>query len=161
MSAVLQYALNFAQVSETYETHSWMLLLGLLKQEDCRAAKILKGLGLEDIYGAWNEVLWALYVSNGLEPRSFTSDLAFSDRALRVLVGTVNFAKWGGRNKVQTEDLLMALAAGGVLTGIFPDLRMSVESVRKAAAKEGCRYVLPDDTPERQAAVDAEDDSFL
>ena len=55
-TAIIQYAINFARVSETYETHSWMLLLGLLKQEDCRAAKILKDMGLDDLYGAWNEV---------------------------------------------------------------------------------------------------------
>ena len=55
-SSIIQYAINFARVSETYETHSWMLLLGLLKHEDCRAAKILKDMGLDDLYGAWNEV---------------------------------------------------------------------------------------------------------
>ena len=55
-TSIIQYAINFARVSETYETHSWMLLLGLLKQEDCRAAKILKDMGLDDLYGAWNEV---------------------------------------------------------------------------------------------------------
>lgn len=55
-SAIIQYSINFARTAETYEVHSWMLLLGLLKQENCRAALILKDLGLNDLYGAWNEV---------------------------------------------------------------------------------------------------------
>ena len=58
-SSIIQYAINFARVSETFETHSWMLLLGLLKHEDCRAALILKDMGLDDLYGAWNEVRMA------------------------------------------------------------------------------------------------------
>ena len=78
-----------------------------------------------------------------------------------MLLGCTSFAGWGGRSKVQSEDLLMALAAGGVLAGLFPDLKLSFEHVRKAAAKHGCNYALPDDTPETQAEVKAEDDNFL
>jgi hypothetical protein len=162
LTSIIQYAFNFARVSETYESHSWMLVLGLLKHEDCRACKILKDAGLVDLYGAWNEALWALNISNGLKPRAFTSEIRFSDRALRILVGACNFAKWGGRTKVQSEDLLMALAAGNVLTGLYPDLGLTLERVRSSAAKHGVRYALPDDTPEKLAAVDAKkEDSFL
>ena len=64
-TAIISYSINFARVSETFEVHSWMLLLGLLKQEDCRAAKILKDLGLDDLYGAWNEVRMALRHKHG------------------------------------------------------------------------------------------------
>jgi hypothetical protein len=152
--SILQYALNFAQLSETYEAHSWMILLGLLKQEDCRAAKILKDMGLSDLYGAWHEVLWALHVSDGLEPRAFTSNLHFGDRAGLILSGSQNFAIWGGRMKVQSEDILMALAAGHVLTGLFPDLNLTLENVRRAAAKHGCRYLIPDEGPEKLPVVE-------
>ncbi len=33
-----------------------MVLLGLLRNESCTAAGVLKSLGLDDLYGAWNEV---------------------------------------------------------------------------------------------------------
>ena len=90
--------------------------------------------------------------------------MGFADRALRILLGATNFAKWGGRSKVQSEDLLMALAAGNVLSGLFPDLKLSLVHVRKAASQHGCNYVLPDDTDETQAElvkVDSSLDNFL
>lgn len=106
--------------------------------------------------------MWALSASNGLEPRAFIPEVSFADRSFRVLIGATNFASWGGRSKVQSEDLLMALAAAGVLTGLFPDLKLGFDKVRKAAAKHGCHYNLPDDTPEKVAAVKADDaDNFL
>jgi hypothetical protein len=56
----------------------------------------------------------------------------------------------------------MALAAAGVLTGLFPDLKLGFDKVRKAAAKHGCHYSLPDDTPEKVASIKADDaDNFL
>jgi hypothetical protein len=156
VTGVISYALNLARVSETYEAHSWMLLLGLLKHERCRAALILKAAGLTDLYGAWHEVLWALNASNGLQPRAFTNDVRFSDRALRIVVAASNFATWAGRSKVQSEDVLMALAAGNVLTGVFPDLDLTFPQVRKWCAKHGVSYSLPDDTPGKREEVEKE-----
>lgn len=146
---ILNYALNFSRVSETYEVHSWMLLLGILKYEDSNAAKSLVSLGLDDLYGAWHEVLWALNVSDGLEATPYVPELRFADCAFKVMRGAVNFAEWAGRKKVQSEDILMALAAANVLQGLFPDLSLSFNSVRAAIEKQtGARYVLPDDKDE-------------
>ena len=51
-SSILTFALNLAQTSKTYEVHSWMILLGILKQERCAAAAVLKvGVGAEQIGG--------------------------------------------------------------------------------------------------------------
>lgn len=158
-SGILQYALNLALTSETYEAHTWMIVLGLLKQEDCRAAAILKDLGLVDLYGAWNEVLWALNVSNGLEPRAYTPDVSFAPSAVSIITGSQNFATWAGRTKVQSEDILLALAAGHVLTGLFPDLGLTFDAVRQSAAKHGGKYKLPDDTAEEVAAL--QEENFL
>ena len=163
-AAVLDWALNFASVSETYQVHSWMILLGILRHENCTAAKVLKDLGLEDLYGAWHEVLWALRVSDGMEPKPFTPEIDLADRAYWVLVGSTNFAAFNGREKVQSEDLLMALAAGGVLVGLFPDLPLSFSNVRKAVEKHaGGKYLLPDDDEEvvEAEALSSSDDVGL
>lgn len=160
--SIIRYALEFARASETYEVNSWMLLLGILKQENSTAAKTLKAMGLDDLYGAWHEVLWALNVCDALEARPPVPEISFADRAYRVLVGAGRFAQWGGRTKVQSEDLLMALAAGAVLEGLFPDLNPTFDRVRKAVQKEaGGVYILPDDGEEKpisQVSIDSEDD---
>ncbi|MEW5302230.1 MAG: hypothetical protein WDW36_005032 [Sanguina aurantia] len=149
VSNIVAYACNIAKASETYEVHSWMLLLGLLKEETCVAAVVLQDLGLDDLYGAWHEVLWALHVSDGLKPRAFTADIVFDDKSALILRATTNFATWHGKDKVQSEDLLMALANGNILTGLFPDLPVDFAHVRVAIeARQGRRYVLPLDEPE-------------
>ncbi len=158
---ILKYAINFSRVSETYEVHTWMLLLGLLRQEKCKAVAILADVGVDDVYGAWHEVLWALDVSNGLEPRAATPDIGFSDLAFRVMVGAGNFSAWARRPKVQSEDILMALAAAGVLDSLFPDLKLTFERVRKAAAKQGVRYQLPDDTEETVKMIEAPEEESI
>ncbi|EFJ45509.1 hypothetical protein VOLCADRAFT_105964 [Volvox carteri f. nagariensis] len=163
--AIIRYAINFARASETYEVHSWMVLLGILKYESSTAAQILKKLGLDDLYGAWHEVLWALHVCDGLQPRSFCTEISFADRAFKVVTAASDFATWHGKDKMYSEDVLMALAAGGVLEGLFPDLNLSFERVRKAVEKQlGRRYQLPDEKPdaEERGPLKSEDDvSFL
>lgn len=160
--AALEWAMNFARASETYEVHSWMVLLGLLKQEKSTAASVLRDLGLDDLYGAWHEVLWALHSSDGLTRRAFTPDTNFSDRSFRIVRGSINFARWHSKPQVCTEDLLLALAAGGVLEGLFPDLPMKFEKVRKAIEKRtGRKYALPDDPAEGQAEKSLDGETFL
>lgn len=144
--ATIAYAISLARASETYAVHPWFLMLGLLRQEDSTACKVLRKLGLDDLQGAWHEVLWALRVCDGLERRAFMPEISFSDRAFKVLKAAVRYARWGGRTKVQSEDLLLALAAASVLDGLFPDLNLSFSHVRDAVEKEaGGRYHLPGD----------------
>lgn len=161
--AALEWAMNFARASETYEVHSWMLLLGLLKQEKSTAASVLRDLGLDDLYGAWHEVLWALHSSDGLTKRAFSPDTRFSDRAFRIVHGSINFARFHSKARVGSEDLLLALAAGHVLEGIFPDLPgMKFEKVRKAVEKRtGRKYVLPDDPADGSAEKSLDGETFL
>lgn len=148
MAQIVAYAMQLAWTGENYEVHTWMLLLGILKDERCAAAKVLQSLGLDDLYAAWHEVLWALNVADGLTPRAFTSRLSWAPGAYKVVNGAVRFAGWAGRDKVASHDLLMALAAAGTLEHLFPDLGMNFEAVRRAVQKEtGDRYKLPDDDP--------------
>lgn len=163
-TCIIQYAIDLARTSECYEVHSWMLLLGILKYEKCSAAQILRELGLEDLYGAWHEVLWALNVCDGLKPRGFQTEVSFADRAFKVITASSDFAVWHGSDKMYSEDLLMALAAGGVLDGLFPDLNLSFERVRKAVEKHtGRKYSLPDDKVEEKTplALRSDDEVFL
>lgn len=162
-SSIIQYAINLARTSETFEIHSWMLLLGVLKYESCTAAKVLQSLGLEDLYGAWHEVLWALNACDGLRPRAFALEIKFADRAFKITTAASDFAAWHGKDTVYSEDLLMAMAAGGVLDGLFPDLNLSFDRVRKAVEKRtGRAYELPgeEDADGKLAVLRSEDQIF-
>jgi len=141
---MLSYAINLCMAGQTYEVHAWMLLLALLKQEQCTACRVLQRLGLEDLYGAWHEALWALNAADGLRPRAYTPRLTWAPRAYRVVNGAIRFAAWAGRERVLSEDLLMALAADGSLTDLFPDVELGLDAVKRAVEKEsGCKYDLP------------------
>jgi hypothetical protein len=199
-ASIIHYAIELARASETYEVHSWMILLGVLKHEQCTAAKVLRSLGVDDLYGAWHEVgrsalsrltalcvhwspqpdlgdhaimpfsfstaqvLWALHVCDGLKPRPFIPEIGFAERAYWILTGASNFAAWNMRSKIQSEDLLLALSAGNVLNGLFPDLGLSFPHVRNAVEKQtGGHYVLPDDQEEEETdeAEDADSSSGM
>jgi len=148
VAEIIAYAMQMARTGETYEVHTWMLLLGILKDEGGAAARALRRAGLEDLYGAWHEVLWALNVSDGLQPRAFTAKLEWAPGAYRVVNGAVRFAGWAGRDRVAAQDLLMAIAAAGALEHLFPDVGLTFEAVRRAVQKEaGEVYRLPDDDP--------------
>jgi ATP-dependent Clp protease ATP-binding subunit ClpA len=159
-AAAFSYAIQFAFTAETYEVHSWMLLLALLRDEKGVSAQALSDLGLTDTYGAWHEVLWALNAAEGLAPRAFTSQMRWARRARRVADGSLRFAAMAGRSKVKAHDLLMALAASeAVLPALFPDLDMSFDSVRRAVEKRsGDKYVLPEEGVEDVLA--SKDDIF-
>ena len=155
----IQYALELARTSETYEVHSWMILLGLLRQENSTACKALKQLGLSDLYGAWHEVLWALNACEGLRPRPYAPQIGFQDRAFRIIRGSMSFSAWRGAAKVQSEDLLLSLAAGGVLEGLFPDLGLTFPKVRKAVEQiTGAKYKLPDDKEKDDSMLSSSDE---
>lgn len=117
--------------------------------------QVLQDLGLEDLYGAWNEVLWALNVSDGLQPRAFTPRVVWGERASLIVQGAVRFGMWAGRDKVATEDLLMAFAASDVLSALFPDVDLSFDRVKHAIEKRtGVKYELPG---YEGAALDSQD----
>lgn len=155
---IITYALKLAWTAETYNVHSWMVLLGLLKKESYTACQVLKDLGLDDLYGAWNEVLWALNVADGMEPRAFTPRIQWGERAALIVQGAVRFGMWAGREKVATEDVLMAFAASDVLSSLFPDVDLSFDRVKHAVEKRtGVKYDLPG---YEGAALDSQD-NFL
>lgn len=157
-AGIFTYALNMARASETYKMHSWMIVLGLLRNEQCKASVILsKECGLDDLYGAWHEVLWTLNAANGLDPVAYKAEISYTDLALRIVCSSTNFAHWGGRDKVHSEDILMSLAAGNVLQDLFPDLDLSFDHIRRSAAKHGCKYELPEDSEEDKEVVEAQD----
>ena len=115
---------------------------------------------MQDLYGAWNEVLWALNASDGLKPRAFTPRLQFAYRARKIADGAVTFARFAGRDIVKSEDLLLALCAGSVLEHLFPDLDLSFDTVKACVeSSTGARYELPDYKPSSKPA--AEGDMFL
>jgi hypothetical protein len=148
---ILLYAMNLAWTAETYEVHSWMVLLGILRYENSTAAQLLGQLGLNDLY--------ALNVSDGLRARAFTPKLRFAYLARKVVDGSVTFAQYAGRDVVKSEDMLLALSAAGVLEHLFPDVDMCFDTVKSCIEKNtDIKYDLPDYKPSKPA-VDA--DMFL
>lgn len=120
--------------------------------------QVLRELGLDDIYGAWNEVLWALNVSDGLTPRAFTPYMQWGERASLIIQGAVRYGGWAGRDKVTTEDLLMAFAASEVLTSLFPDVDLSFDRIKRAVEKKtGVVYNMPG----YEGAAMSSQDNFL
>lgn len=116
---------------------------------------MLKELGLDDLYSVWHEVLWALNAADGLTPRAFTARVAWGERAALIVQGSVRFAGWAGRERVATEDLLMAFAASDVLAALFPDVDLSFARVRRAVEKaSGVSYALPDDDADALGSQD-------
>jgi ATP-dependent Clp protease ATP-binding subunit ClpA len=157
--SIMKYAIKFASVSETYTVHPWTLLLGLLRQEDSTACKVLKELGLTDIYGAWHEVLWALNVCDALKPRGYTYEITFVDLTFRTVDGAGKFAIWRESETADSEDMLMALTAAGVLDSLFPDLNLNFQRVRKTIeSMTSCSYTLPIDD---ELSNMSPDDMFL
>lgn len=145
------FALNLARVSETFEVHSWMLLLGILKQERCTASAVLQDLGVTDLYGAWHEVLWALTAADGLKAGAWKSEVTYCPRALSILHGAEDFASWAGREKTESQDLLMGLADAGVLSALFSDVDMGFDRVRMAVERRTKHaYSLPLDTEDKE-----------
>jgi ATP-dependent Clp protease ATP-binding subunit ClpA len=161
-AAALSYAIKFAWTAETYEVHSWMLLLALLRDDKGVSAQALSDCGLADTYGAWHEVLWALNAAEGLQPRAFTARMHWARRARRVADGSLRFAAMAGRDKVCAHDLLLALAASeAVLPALFPDLDLSFERVRRAVeGRAGERYVTPEELAAGGGALESKDDIF-
>lgn len=155
---ILQYAIALCNAAGTYEVHSWMLLLGMLRRENCTASIILKELGLHDLYGAWHEVLWALHVADGLKPQAYRPQVVFSERVRNILCGAANAATLQGREKVESQDLLLLLSGTGVLDGLFPDLDLSAERVRKEIESlAGVPYVIPGEEFEDEDEAATED----
>jgi hypothetical protein len=160
VAEMLEYAVRLCCTAEVYEIHAWMLLLGVLKQEDSLAGQVLVELGLEDLYGAWHEVLWALNVIDGLQPRAFRHRIGWDVRARAIAQGSVKFAGWAGRDKVATQDLLLAFAASDVLGALFPDLDLSFDRVKRAIERRtGEVYDLPN--YEGKGSVVDSQDMFL
>lgn len=156
---VLLYAMSLAWTAETFEVHSWMVLLGILRYENSAAAQILNQLGIQDLYGAWHEVLWALSTSDGLKATAFTPKLRFAYRARKIVDGSITFAKFANREVVKSEDLLLALAAGGVLEHLFPDVDLSFDTVKACIEQNtDAKYDLPDYKPSKPVV---EADMFL
>ena len=57
--------------------------------------------------------------------------VTFCPRAYAITRSAGAFSVWAGRRRTESQDLLMALAAGGVLDGLFPDCDLSFDRVRR------------------------------
>jgi hypothetical protein len=129
---VTDIAVRFAFSSQTYEVHTWHLVMGLLQVKEGLTADILRNAGLNDLEEAFLEVLYCLKMSDALEPKAFHHDVAFTNKAVYVLEHAGWIARCLGHPQIDAEHILASLAFYEVFKDLFPDVDLSEEVVWKA-----------------------------
>jgi len=130
-------ALAYAQEEALRLGHRWIgtehLLLGLLREEQGIAAKVLVQMGVtvERVRQMVEETL-------GRGERLLTTSVELAPRAKRVLELAIDEARRLGHNFIGTEHLLLGLAreGQGIAAGILETLGLDLERVRQETLRQ-------------------------
>ena len=123
--------LVYAQDEATRFNHNYIgtehLLLGLLREGDGIAAKVLGNLGAE-----LNKVRSAVEFIIGRGERMVVGDINLTPRAKRVIELAVEEARRLGHNYIGTEHLLLGLVreGEGIAAGVLESLGVNLDKVR-------------------------------
>jgi ATP-dependent Clp protease ATP-binding subunit ClpC len=123
--------LVYAQDEATRFNHNYIgtehLLLGLLREGDGIAAKVLGNLGVE-----LNKVRSAVEFIIGRGERMVVGDINLTPRAKRVIELAVEEARRLGHNYIGTEHLLLGLIreGEGIAAGVLESLGVNLDKVR-------------------------------
>ena len=123
--------LVYAQDEATRFNHNYIgtehLLLGLLREGDGIAAKVLGNLGVE-----LNKVRSAVEFIIGRGERMVVGDINLTPRAKRVIELAVEEARRLGHNYIGTEHLLLGLVreGEGIAAGVLESLGVNLDKVR-------------------------------
>lgn len=123
--------LVYAQDEATRFNHNYIgtehLLLGLLREGDGIAAKVLANLGVE-----LNKVRSAVEFIIGRGERMVVGDINLTPRAKRVIELAVEEARRLGHNYIGTEHLLLGLVreGEGIAAGVLESLGVNLDKVR-------------------------------
>ena len=123
--------LTLAQEEAQYLNHSYIdtehILLGLVREEEGVAAKVLANLGV-----GLNKVRSAVEFVIGRGEKPSSGETGLTPRAKRVIELAIDEARRLGHNYIGTEHLLLGLLreGEGVAAGILDSLGVTVERVR-------------------------------
>ena len=123
--------LSLAQEEAQRFNHSYIgtehILLGLVRETDGVAAKVLSGLGVE-----LNKVRSAVEFIIGRGERAAGSDIGLTPRAKKVIELAVDEARRLSHHYIGTEHLLIGLMreGDGVASGVLASLGVSLDKVR-------------------------------
>ena len=141
--------LTLAQEEAQRFNHNYIgtehILLGLVREGDGVAAKVLSNLGVE-----LEKVRSAVEFIIGRGERTFRGEIGLTPRAKRVIELAVDEARRLGHNYIGTEHLLLGLLreGEGVAAGVLESLGVSLEKVR-----EETKRTLQQTLPQHQAGA--------
>jgi ATP-dependent Clp protease ATP-binding subunit ClpC len=139
--------LTIAQEEARQMNHSYIgtehILLGLAREEEGVAAKILTNLGV-----SLNKVRSAVEFISGRGERPSAGETGLTPRAKRVIELAIDEARQLGHNYIGTEHLLLGLLreGEGVAAGVLDSLGVTLERARSETAQ-----VLSQGTPRARA----------
>ncbi|MCH9036021.1 MAG: AAA family ATPase [Chloroflexi bacterium] len=123
--------LDFAQEEARNFNHHYIgtehILLGLVREQDCVAAKVLVNLGVQ-----LNKVRSAVEFIIGHGEKSSIGEIALTPRSLKVIELAVDEAKKLQRSYISTEHLLIGILreGDGVAAGVLESLGVSLDRAR-------------------------------
>jgi len=123
--------LTLAQEEAQHLNHSYIgtehILLGLLREEEGVAAKVLSNLGI-----SLAKVRSGVEFIIGHGEKPTPSEIGLTPRAKRVIELAIDEARHLGHNYIGTEHLLLGLLheGGGVAAGVLDSFNISLEQVR-------------------------------
>jgi ATP-dependent Clp protease ATP-binding subunit ClpC len=121
--------LTIAQEEARQMNHSYIgtehILLGLAREEEGVAAKVLTNLGV-----SLNKIRSAVEFISSRGERPSTSETGLTPRAKRVIELAIDEARQLGHNYIGTEHLLLGLLreAEGVAAGVLDSLGITLEN---------------------------------
>ena len=128
--------LTLAQEEAQHLNHSYIgtehILLGLLREEDGVAAKVLVSLGAN-----LGKVRSGVEFIIGRGEKPNTGEIGLTPRAKRVIELAIDEARHLGHNYIGTEHLLLGLLheGGGVAAGVLDSFGITLEQVRNETIK--------------------------
>ncbi len=129
-------ALTYAQGEAQRFNHNYIdtehVLLGLLREEEGVAARVLANLGVE-----LNKVRAAVEFIVGRGEKPSGGEIGLTPRAKRVIEFGIDEARRSGHNYIGTEHLLLGLLRGseGVAVGILENFGVTLERVRSETGR--------------------------
>ncbi len=128
--------LTIAQEEARQMNHSYIgtehILLGLAREEEGVAAKVLTNLGV-----SLNKIRSAVEFISGRGERPSTGETGLTPRAKRVIELAIDEARQLGHNYIGTEHLLLGLLreGEGVASGVLDSLGITLERARAETAQ--------------------------
>jgi len=128
--------LTLAQEEAQHLNHSYIgtehILLGLLREEDGVAAKVLTSLGVN-----LGKVRSGVEFIIGRGDKPSPGEIGLTPRAKRVIELAIDEARHLGHNYIGTEHLLLGLLheGGGVAAGVLDSFGITLEQVRNETVK--------------------------